>query len=93
MKDSQAGKLPANSCAPALGAGAPPPAFSGTVDCLAKAYTKTQASIDKACVVAVSKPACYGTTTGNDWAALVQGLVWSQVDDISCGSPSGAFIN
>ena len=93
VKDSQAGKLPAGSCAPALGAGAPPPAFADTVECLAKVFTKTQASIDKACVPAVSRPACYGATDGNAWATLVQGLVWTQVDDISCGSPSGAFLN
>jgi hypothetical protein len=93
VKDTQAGKLPAGVCAPALGAGAPPPTEAKTLACLAKAYTSTQASIDKACVPALSKPACYGAQDGNGWALLVQTLVSSQVDDISCGSPSGAFIN
>ena len=92
-KSEQAGKLPAGSCAPALGAGAPPPTDAKTVECLGKAFTKTQAGIDTKCVPLVSRPTCYGATDGNAWATLVRGLVWTQTDDIVCGSPSGGFLN
>lgn len=93
-KDAQAAKIPYNACAPALGAGAPPPTDLKLLDCLSKGALKTASAIDKSC--STIPAGCYNAPmglNGTQWTALVKSLVDGQTPAIACGSPSGAFLN
>lgn len=85
------GKIAPGSCSP------PVPTDAATAACifdpLKGAEAKAAAAIDKVCEPPGVKPACYGTSTGASWVALVEAQVDATVRQTACGSPSGAFLN
>ncbi len=81
------GKIAPGSCSP------PTPGDAATQTCINNAEAKSIAGIDKACEAPGVKPACYGSTTGTGWTALVESNVDFAVPLTACGSPSGAFID
>ena len=83
------GKIAPGTCTPP----ASDPATAACISDPAKgAEAKAAAAIDKVCT-ATTKPPCYGTQVGNGWVALVEGQVDATVPQVTCGSPSGAFLN
>jgi len=90
-KNELKGKIAPGTCIP------PGTTDPATVACLDKATDKTIIGIDKACFTKPeSTPSCYSgglrPSSGAGWATLVKTIVDSQVDNIVCGSPSGAFL-
>jgi len=91
-KNELGGKVAPGVCIP------PGTTDPATIDCLNKATAKTISGIDKACFIAPAvAPSCYDggglrPNTATGWASLVKTIVDSQVDNIICGSPSGAFL-
>jgi hypothetical protein len=77
-----------------------PPATDPTVvaclsDSIKGTEAKAAASIDKACFIPGTAPACYaggGLGTGAAWATLVGVAIDGNVGNTYCGSASGAFI-
>ena len=66
-----------------------------TTRCIDVAAARTAAAIDRRCETARggAKPACFGTSTGSSWVALVAGVVDAGQPVLFCGSPSGAFVD
>lgn len=87
------GSIPLGSCTP------PTPTDLKTQQCIQKAEDKAKAALDKACFVAPAvAPSCYDGSparpnTAAGWVSLVETAVDVQVPLISCGFPSGAFLD
>jgi hypothetical protein len=80
------GKIPQGSCTASV------PSDMATLACISGAEAKNVAALNKACP---SFPSCYGTfpVTALDLTSFVEGIQDSQMFQIYCGSPSGAFLN
>jgi len=67
------------------------PGDSRTKHCVARAETKTRATIDARCARAM--PACHGGRTADDWLGLVRAGVDAGRPTLFCGSPAPAFVD
>jgi hypothetical protein len=89
-KGEHKGTTPAGACTPTA-------TDPKTVECIGKEESKAEVLIDKKCESSVSpkgdKPECFGTSTGQTWAGLVETAVDNGQADLYCASPSGAFVD
>jgi len=86
------GSIP-GGCDPSMPGGVSDPATVACIsDPLKGAAPKAVAAINKACP-AGSVPTCYSGTFANTFVSSTETKIDQRAPQISCGSPSGAFLN